>query len=143
MTAALLAWEETVSDYDARQKIVDLAEEYQALPGDVIVSSDGSRAVVRHAEVVSEPKRHSCGCCSTNEYRYEVWVDSLWDGPVEVITKGGGTTHVMPVERWAGSWPPEDAIVMRDGESAYGPSEDQHGVGSDPEDPRTLPSQSD
>jgi len=127
MTAALLAWEETVSDYDAREKIVELAEEYPALPGDVIVYADGSRTVVRYAEVVSNTKWHSCGCCSTNEYKYEVWVDHPWEGPVEVITKGGGTAHVLPIEKWSGAWPPEDAIVMRDGEPVYGgvPSTDE------------------
>jgi len=119
VTAGLLAWWE--SEYESEAKAV--ADKYPALPGDVIVSDDGSRAVVHHAELKRRVETHSCGCCARHRYDYEVWVGHPWEGPVEVIAKGGGTVHVMPVQPWPGDWPPKDAKVMRDGVTVYGPNQ--------------------
>jgi hypothetical protein len=83
------------------------------LPGDLLVFDDGSRTTVRHAEQRVRTRTASCGCCSTEEDEYLVWVDDDWTGPVEVITKGGGTVHVMPLRQQ--DWPDDTISVLRDG----------------------------
>jgi hypothetical protein len=121
-------WEDTDHETEAEA----IAECYPAEPGDIILYGDGSRTLVRHAEVQTRWKSRGCGCgCQDEVKEYVVWTDST--EPVEVITKGGGTTRVLPIEKWHGSWPPQDALVLRDGVPIYGPEEMLEG-GQDEED---------
>jgi len=89
--------------------------------GDVIVEDDGTRYLVRYGETRTKTVRASCGCCSTQEQEYVVYIDEPWNGPEAVICAGGGTCLVMPVVKWHGTWPPENATVYRDGKPLHIP----------------------
>lgn len=97
-----------------------VASETPALPGDVIVEDDGCRYLVRWAELQHKTVRAPCGCCSDDDYDYNVYIDEPWDGPSAVILSGGGgTALIMPLKKWWGAWPPEKATVYRDGQAIY------------------------
>ena len=118
-------WEDT--DYESKAHWQE--GEYRAEPGDVLLYSDGSRTLVRYARLKTEWRSRGCGCgCTDEHHEYQVWVDG--DEPIEVITKGGGTAHIMPAARYYGEWPPTDALVLRDGVPLFG--KEQEG-GSDTE----------
>lgn len=140
MTGALLAWweledgwEDLEGDYDSKAHAI--AANFPAHPGDIILWDDGSRTLVRHAEIESETQRSPgcrCGSCYEDVHKYVVWVDH--DRPTEVITKGGGTTKIMPVIEWWDEWPPKDCLVLRDGVPVYEPKENETKGGTSAED---------
>jgi len=96
-----------------------LVEEFPALPGDVIVGEGGDRYLVRWAVLNRRDRSHPCGCCHYDEHEYDIYIEEPWDGPIEVITKGGGTALIMPLKEWWGDWPPENATVFRDGHQIH------------------------
>jgi len=126
-------WEE--SDEETKAEAVE--QFYAAHPGDIILHNDGTRTLVRHAELKTEWKSRGCGCGCTDEVKeYVVWVDS--DEPTDVITKGGGIARVLTIEKWHGEWPPKDCLVLRDGVPVYGPEEKDNEGGTSAEDAAEL-----
>ncbi len=95
----------------------EIDEQTPACPGDILVFVDGSRTIVRYAELEhrsERPRGCSCGgCMDVSVYEYKVFVDA--DEPAEVIAKGGGTLTVLPIQRLRDDWPPEHCQVLRDG----------------------------
>ena len=96
-----------------------IQQEFPACPGDVIVQEDGCRYLVRWAELQRTTERAPCGCCSTEGFKYVVYIEEPFNGPVEAILAGGGTCLVMPIAKWWGDWPPENATVYRDGQAIH------------------------
>ena len=73
----------------------------EILPGDVLDYGDRLRRVVASLTTKQVWKPAACKCCSEPHIVDVVWV--FGEEPIEVITKGGGTAHVIPVqETWPG-----------------------------------------
>lgn len=126
-------WEDLPEDYQSEAHAI--RDRYPAMPGDIILWDDGTRTLVRNAEIQSETIRSPgcrCGQCYEDSYKYVVWIDG--DHPSDVITKGGGTIQVMPIIEWWNSWPPRDCLVLRDGVPVYEPKENNTEGGTTAED---------